>query len=82
MELVKELVGFEESNRWLDAHAAVLVKKYPHQYIAVSRQQVIAHDRQLKRLLNRIGKEYPAERSTIAIKYLSPKKIELILCGS
>jgi len=79
---VEELVGFEESTRWLDAHAAELVKKYPHQYIAVFRQQVMDHDRQLKRLLGRIEKHYPAQRPAIVIKYLSPKKIELILCGS
>jgi len=77
--LAQELEGFERDMGWLHKHYDTLKGKYPNEYVAVLDETIVDHHRDLRRLMGRIEAKYPEEHDRIAIKFVSPEKIELIL---
>jgi hypothetical protein len=78
-ELAQQLEGFERDMDWLQKHYDNLTEKYPNEHVAVLDEKIVDHDKDLRRLMGRIGAKYPAKRDRVAIKFISPEKIELIL---
>ncbi len=76
---IKKLKMFERNSKWLHRHYNELIKKYPYQYVAIKNQRVIDHDKDIKKLVERINKKYKDASLVIPIKYISPEKVELIL---
>lgn len=79
MEIAQELREFEENMDWLNKHYEKLKKEYPENYVAVFNRKVVDHDSNLNTLMKRIETNYPGQDSKIAVKYVTAKKIELIL---
>ena len=77
--LLEQLEGFEQDMKWLSQHYDRLKKQYPDQYVAVLAYNVVDHDSDLKSLVARLNLKYQADSSRIAIKYVTPKRVELIL---
>ena len=77
--LLQQLEGFELDMKWLSQHYDRLKEQYPDQYVAVLDHKVVDHDDSLKSLVARLDQKYQANSGRIAIKYVTPKKIELIL---
>jgi hypothetical protein len=78
-ELLEQLEGFEEDMKWLNKNYDRLKKEYPEEYVAVLNQKVVDHGDDLKILVARLEEKYPKESDRIAIKYITTKKVELIL---
>lgn len=49
----------EESQRWMTEHRDELKQRYPDEWVACFKDQVIDHDKSLKRLCRRIWKRFP-----------------------
>ena len=77
--LLEQLEGFERDMKWLSQHYDKLKEQYPDQYVAVLAHRVADHDSDLKSLVARLNEKYQADSGRIAIKYVTPKKVELIL---
>jgi len=76
---LEQLEGFERDMKWLSQHYDRLKEQYPDQYVAVLAYSVVDHDSDLKSLVARLNEKYHADSGRIAIKYVTPKKVELIL---
>jgi len=78
-DTVRELKSFEANSKWLSKHYGEVSQRYSHQYVAVHNRKVVAHDRELSKLIERINTKYKETSRVIPIKYVSPEKIDLIL---
>ncbi|MCH8070072.1 MAG: hypothetical protein IID16_12525 [Candidatus Marinimicrobia bacterium] len=77
--LVQQLEGFERDMDWIQKHYDSLKEKYPNKHVAVLDEGVVDHDRDLRKLMDRIKLKYPEVQDRVAIDFVSPEKIELIL---
>ena len=77
--LVQELEGFEKDMDWIQKRHDHLTEKYPNEHVAVLDEKVVGHDMDLRRLMERIRSKCPEAHDRVAIKFVSPEKIELIL---
>ena len=77
--MVQQLERFERDMDWFQQQYDSLTKKYPHEYVAVLDETVVGHDKDLRKLIGTIEGKYPEKRDRVAIKFISPEKIELIL---
>lgn len=77
--LLEQLEGFELDMKWLSQHYDRLKEQYPDQYVAVRAYKVVDHDNDLKTLVARLSEKYQTNSGRIAIKYVTPKEVELIL---
>lgn len=77
--IVQQMEDFERDMDWLQEHYDNLKRKYPYEHVAVLDEKVVDHDRDLRRLMGRIEAKYPKEHDRVAIKFISPEKVELIL---
>jgi len=77
--VVQQLEEFEQDMGWIDQHYDELKKRYSEQFVAVHQQEVIDSDPELGRLMDRLEKRYGKRASRIAVKYITKKKVELIL---
>jgi hypothetical protein len=76
---LEQLEGFERDMKWLSQHYDRLKEQYPDQYVAVLAYSVVDHDSDLKSLVARLDEKYQADSGRIAIKYVTTKRVELIL---
>lgn len=77
--MIQQMEGFERDMDWLQRHYDNLAGKYPDEYVAVLDEKVVDHDRDLRRLMGRIRLKYPEVQDRVAIEFVSPEEIELIL---
>lgn len=77
--LVQQLEGFERDMDWIQKHYDNLAEKYTHEHVAVLDESVIDHDRDLRRLMERIRLKYPEAHERVATMFVSIEEIELIL---
>jgi len=78
--VVRELKQFETNMKWLDNNYERLSKRYPEEYVAVYNKKVVGHENNLKSLIEEMDRKYPQGSNVVAIKYVTPEKVELILC--
>ena len=77
--ILQRLKRSREDSVWLNRHYDRLKLRYPDEFVAVLKKKVVAHNRDLKKLMKRLEKEYPKEAGHIALEFVSPQKVELIL---
>jgi ribosomal protein L20 len=77
--VVAVLSRYEENAKWISRHYEELKKKFRDEWVAVLNGAVVDHDRKLKRLVERLRKEYSESYNEIAVEYVTAKEIELIL---
>jgi len=77
--MVQQLEKFERDMDWLQRHYDDLAEKYPNEYVAVLDKDVVEHGRDLRRIMGWIEAKYPKEHNRVAVKFISPEKVELIL---
>ena len=76
--MAQQLEGFERDMDWLQKYYDDLTEKYPNEHVAVLDEKIVDHDKDLRRLMGRIEAKYPAKRDRVAIKFISPEKIDLM----
>ena len=67
----------DESWSWFEGHYDELVKKFDGEFVAIYKQRVVDHDRELGVLMKRIEAKYPADR--VFVDFVSSEKLTLIL---
>lgn len=77
--VVRQLEEFEQDMRWVDQHYDELKRRHSEQFVAVHAQEVVDSDPELERLMDRLEKRYGKKAGRIAVKYITKKKVELVL---
>ncbi len=77
--VVAMLSRYEENVKWLSKHYEELKKRFRDEWVAVLKEAVVDHDRELARLVERLRKKHPEAYNEIAVEYVTAKEIELIL---
>ncbi len=77
--VVAMLSRYEENVKWLSKHYGELKKRFRDEWVAVLKEAVVDHDRELARLVERLRKKNPEAYNEIAVEYVTAKEIELIL---
>jgi hypothetical protein len=77
--LLQGLQEFKRDSRWLEQHYDELAQQYTNQYVAVYRERVIDHDRDLKALMKRLQQSYPTAADHIAVEYVTSEQFEGLL---
>jgi hypothetical protein len=76
---LETLRQFEEDLDWIAEHYDELKVKYPEEFVAVYKKQVVAHDPEMSKLMEDLEKQYGELSRAIAVKYITPRKEEMIL---
>lgn len=77
--VVAMLSRYEENVKWISKHYEELKKRFRDEWVAVLKEAVVDHDRELARLVERLRKKHPKAYNEIAVEYVTAKEIELIL---
>jgi hypothetical protein len=78
---LETLKQFEEDLEWITHHQEELKRQYPEEYVAIYKHQVVAHSSEMNKLMEELEKRYGELSKSIAIKYITPRKEEMILFG-
>ena len=73
-------VLFDEHDKnwsWFEEHYDELVKKFDGEFVAIYKQKVIDHDREISILMKRVDAEYPADH--VFVDFVSNEKLTLVL---
>lgn len=76
---IEDLKQFEKDMDWIFSHYEKLKLRYPEQYIAVFKNNLIDHDSEMKGLMARLRRKYGEQAASIAVEFITAKKDELIL---
>lgn len=74
------LVLLEESERnekWFREHYAELVEKFNGEHVAIREENVVDHDRDVRKLAEKVKKKHPVEH--VLFKYVAREKLVFIL---
>ena len=77
--LLQKLKTFEQDTTWLDRHYDELKMRYFDEWVAVFKKEVVAHEKDLENLMLKLQDKYGKDAGHIAVRFVSPKKVELIL---
>ena len=78
-EICEKLKRFDEDSRWIDRHYDELKARYPHEFVAVLNGNVVDHRKDIKKLTKRLDEKYPNDANDIAVEYITPEKVVMIL---
>lgn len=73
-EEVKRLREKESNLKWMSKNYDLLLSKHEGQYVAVKDDEIIAHNKDHKKLVSGLRKEYGLNFCTVAVKYIAKKK--------
>lgn len=81
MNLTSEYIAlFDEHDKnwsWFEKHYDELVKKFDGEFVAIYKQRVVDHDRELSALMKRVEAKHPVE--SVFVDFVSSEKLTLIL---
>ncbi len=72
--------SFEEwsrNDRWFRANYGRLARRYDGENVCIYKRRVVDHDRDFERLMRRVEKKLPMEKTLV--EYVSRRKLEFIL---
>lgn len=75
---LKELMREDDKNlKWLHRNYKKLLEDYPNAYIAIRKQEIIDHDRDVYGLITRLKKKLK-ETDEVLIYFISSKKVKFL----
>jgi hypothetical protein len=77
--LVEKLKEFEANSIWIGKHYQELKAKYPDEYVAVWKEEVVGHGKDMPSLLEILKKQYPEDHSHIPVEFIGSEDVILIL---
>lgn len=77
-ERKEQLKRFEKNVNWFQSNYDDLKRKYKNEYVAIDNQEVLGHDSDLERLIEKMRQKY-GDLGAFVIEYLTDKKLQLIL---
>jgi hypothetical protein len=74
---VKEIVTpFKENNRWIIDNYDNLTSKFKNEWVAVKTLAILDHDKNLKKLVDRIKAQHLSDYKQIAVDFISTEEVE------
>jgi hypothetical protein len=74
---VNEIITpFKENNRWIIDNYDSLASKYRDEWVAVNNLAVLDHDKDLKKLVDRIKTKNLGDYKQIAVDFISTEEVE------
>jgi hypothetical protein len=70
------LSEFQRNNRWIIENYDTLKTQYNDQWVAVLNKDILDHDSDLKKLVNRLKTQHSKVYSQIAVEYITPEALE------
>jgi len=67
----------DENWSWFEKHYDDLVEKFDGEFVAVYKQKVVDHDKEMSALMKRIESRYPPDR--VFVEFVSREKLTMIL---
>ena len=77
-ELIKLFFTHTDNSKWTKSNLVKLIGKFPDSFVAVRNKEVIMHDKNLLRLIERLRADYD-DISDITIEHVTDKPIKLLL---
>ena len=77
--VLEKLKNFERDTKWIIKNYDELKMEYPDEWIASFGQRILDHSKGLDELMDRLREKYPENWKDIAIKFVSPQEVEMIL---
>ena len=68
---------YDENARWFEERYDELVKVYDGEFVAVSGNRVVDHDRSIRSLMKRIQTKVPVEE--VFVDYVTSRKLQFVL---
>jgi len=77
-ERKEQFKRFEKNLEWFQSNYEDLKRQYKQEYIAIDDQQVLGHDSDIERLVEKMRREH-GDLGAFVIEFLTDKKLQLIL---
>jgi hypothetical protein len=77
-QLAQDLDRFEEARGYLTKHRAELTRRYPNQWIAVHKRDILAHSPRLAEVERKI-RQMGLHRGHVLLEFLTEERSSLIL---
>lgn len=78
-EYKEKFKKYDEDWIWVAKNFDTLKYEYPNEWIAAFHKKIFDHDKDLDQLMKRITKKFHDEAGLVAVEYVSPEKVEMIL---
>ncbi|MDI6655786.1 MAG: DUF5678 domain-containing protein [Candidatus Hydrothermarchaeota archaeon] len=69
---------FEKNQKWFRENFNKILKQYKEEFVAIFKERIIDHDKDLERLAGRVKAETKGAKGAY-IEYVSDKPVEMIL---
>jgi hypothetical protein len=70
---------FKENNHWIIDNYGALLDKFEDEWVAVMNLAVLDHDKELKKLIDRLKTKHLGDYKQIAVEYISNQEVETVL---
>jgi len=67
----------DENWSWFEKHYDDLVEKFDGKFVAIYKQRVVDHDKEMSKLMKRIESKYPPD--CVFVEFVSREKLTMIL---
>ncbi len=74
--MTERFSSFKENNRWIIDNYDKLSSKYIDEWVAVMNLAVLDHDKDIRKLVDRIKAKYVGDYKQIAVEYISNEDAE------
>ena len=78
--MAEKLSNFKENNRWIIDNYDELAGKFKDEWVAVMNLAVLDHDKDIKKLVERVKNKYVCDYKQIAVEFISvEEEIETVV---
>jgi hypothetical protein len=78
-EYKEKFKKYDEDWVWLAKNFDTLKYEYPNEWVAAFHKEIFDHDENLDVLMKRLEEKFHDDLRLVAVEYVSPEKIEMIL---
>ena len=69
--MAEKLSNFKENNRWIIDNYDELAGKFKDEWVAVMNLAVLDHDKDIRKLVERVKNKYVGDYTQIAVEFIS-----------
>ncbi len=77
--LVEKLKEFEANTIWIGNHYQEIKGKYPDEYVAVWKEEVVGHGQDLLSLRESLKDRFPEDYNEAVVEFIGSEDVHLIL---
>ena len=69
--MAEKVSSFKENNHWIIDHYDELISKFQDEWVAVMNLAVFDHDKDIRKLVERVKNKYVGDYKQIAVEFIS-----------